>query len=211
QKAAAEMRETHRFYDGLYMSKQLGPGRFISTAGPEALLMFLGPRLTRVSGLPDTAREKLAEKEGKVDAVDMAAAVRALVEAGQQGKDAREPSWTVLGRMIEDTAFVVIFESAQFYRRRLSPSPDEVKETTRPLLPLVAEHPYKNVVLVQGIDERRQAEVYRSLLEEVELVDVEATAEPALDMMAGVEAPGKVRRHAGWALPGPHLASLRRA
>src|SRR5207244_835230 len=61
------------------------------------------------------------------------------------------------------------------------------------LLPLVADHPYHEFVLSYTVDERRQTGVYLSLLKNLNLVDVELTAETAVVLTQNTNTPGKIQ------------------
>ena len=129
--------------------------------------------------------------------------MRLLLDLGRAGQDRQEPSWAMLGRLIEDAAFVQVWQSTEFLRRRLGYSVDDVKEATRALLPLIVDHPYHDFLMSYGIDEGRRTDVYRSLLKDLNLIDVEFTAEPALAATVNLNSPARFRggRDGGWPEP----------
>lgn len=73
---------------------------------------------------------------------------KALVRAGSPESDQGEPSWTVLGRLMEEELFVAAIERSWFFKKVLCIDAREVVEA---YLPLVAEHPCRGFLEVCGM------------------------------------------------------------
>ena len=93
---------------------------------------------------------------------------QALIDAGQADSD--ELSWESLGRMLREDRFVSIWRRVSFMRFDWSvPTNDFIDD----VMPFIADHPMKNVILLHGLNVGRDAAKYAQLANEVPLDDIE--------------------------------------
>ena len=115
--------------------------------------------VSQASGLPPSATQaikamkplsKEKEPNGPQDwRLRRVEAYQALVQAGAPGRDREEPSWTVLGRFLEEEYFVAAFERAWFVRKVLGISAGDQVEFFLPLLP---DHPCRGFFELCAMD-----------------------------------------------------------
>lgn len=203
--AVNSMPECHRLYDGLYATNNLSARHLSAELGPTNLAITLGPRLLEMRDLPADIRRKVDGKPAGLQPAGFAEVATGLVEAGSPSTDAGEPSWTVLGRLMQEVSFVQVARNLDRVRRALGRPPSEVQEIIRESMPLIAGHPYRDFLLSYGVDERLQPDVYASLLKHLDVVDIEFTAAPLVTKTLTVNTPGKVHGKEGQRLALLHL------
>ena len=97
--------------------------------GPVTMLETLAKRLQGMPSLPDATAKILKAQAGQqfdrnVDSAwasgpDRSALIDSLLDAGAVAKDQLEPSWQVLGRLVEDVTFVHIYRRLEFFQNGL--------------------------------------------------------------------------------------------
>lgn len=178
RRAVADHPEFHALYDALYDTNFLGSQHQVQESAPQALGTPLMRRLLTLDDLPDGVRQ-VAHQEADEDVLSRAAAiVKALADAGHAGKDAGEPSWTVLGMLIREEIFLVAYRAGHFMRHRLVVGLHGVKQGLEGLLPLIEGHRYRNVVAAYAVDAGQNPKEYTDLLMSVPLTDVTQNAQP---------------------------------
>ena len=124
--------------------------------GMEILTKSFHNSIGALPGLPDSVRELIhtPATDGQI--------CKALIQAGQFASDSGQPSWAVLGRMVQETRFAQVCRRAHFMRYGWSVSPDEFVDQA---LPLIGDHPYLPFFLSYKADRRRDAQKFVSLLQ----------------------------------------------
>ncbi len=124
--------------DSMCARAGVAAGHVLTAAGPAVLARSLATELPRISDLPQSVRDALPADARSWASPDSAVKVaRALVEAGRT--DVVEPSWTVLGRMLQEAQFVHVWRRASFLTDELNVDASGFLQASRPL---VAGHPY---------------------------------------------------------------------
>ena len=131
--------------------------------GFELLEKALPRRLSAVPGLPPEVAGllKKAAPESEVFGALLAA------------RDAGEPSWAALGRWGQEARFLLVTRVLKTARLVWDAS---VGDYVREVLPLIADHPYKNFVASYGFDRQRNPRETQRLFQEMRLTDLEPTA-----------------------------------
>jgi hypothetical protein len=169
RKAVEAHPEMFRLYDGFFASGQLGLINLAAIIGPTTLNSTFGNRLKAIPGMPVPPADLEGASEASEVATRLPPVAKALVTAGQPDKDLAEPSWTVLGRVLQDIQFAQAAREADHQRRILGWSPDEVKDFVRTAMPAIADHPLRDFIVSYSVDARRQADAYRNLVRGVPL------------------------------------------
>lgn len=135
--------------------------------GPQLIDQQFPRQLSDVKELPAAAGEPL-------DKGDEVALTGALAKAGTPGLDTGEPSWAVLGRLIREIRFVIVWRRMNFMRVIWSVPADEFWADVRHL---VADHPCKPYLewMVQTRQED-QVRVLTKQIHDIDLAGIELTA-----------------------------------
>jgi hypothetical protein len=188
RKAVEAHPEMFRLYDGFFASGQLGLINLAAIIGPTTLNSTFGNRLKAIPGMPVPPADLDGAGEASEVATKLPPVTRALVAAGQPDKDLAEPSWAVLGRVLQDLQFAQAAREADHQRRILGWSPDEVKEFVRTAMPAIADHPLRDFIVSYSVDPRRQAEAYRNMVRGVPLTaDLGPTAAPFVTALQALD------------------------
>ena len=148
----SEHPECTRALSLLNRSGKMGHSRLAGPAALEEVDMALRERLPEVPGLPENIRslvdgmEELTEptREQAGDPCLLRTGImRGLVVAGEPRNDSGEPSWTLLGHLIEEEYFDHVQEHAYFIRGRLGSNAASFVEWA---MGLIADHPYRGYV-----------------------------------------------------------------
>lgn len=101
------------------------------------------------------------------------AAAKALAQEGRSA-DRGEPSWGVLGKLMDEVRFVHVWRRARFLAFALGVPAGDFVDAARPL---VVDHPYRPFIESFGVDRVHDYARYAALLQEVKIpaVDVEVT------------------------------------
>ena len=161
--------------------------------GPELLESTLATRLEALPGLPDEAKAR--GKKG------VARAVAALVAAADG--DREEPSWAVLGRVLEDTAILQAYRRIDYLQ---ADRKGELADYVDGLRALLRHHPYGKFLRSFAF-ERSSAE-RKELLEDMEIADASYDHVPLITGTWG-EA-GETRGQGAWNGAYFHLDSIER-
>lgn len=114
----------------------------LTELSPAALARSLQVRLPDCPGLPPAVRTALdAAVKAGFDPQSARAVTAALIDAGDG--DTGEPSWAVLGRLVEDAQFVHVERRARFMREQWAVDPDDFLAAARPLY---RDHPYHGLI-----------------------------------------------------------------
>ena len=172
--------ECLRIVDNL--CQHTGPGmlNLITENGPRLFSLSLGKRLPAMPKLPasivkliEQNRRPGGNPQGRV------LAVNALVKAA--GSDAGEPSWAVLGRLIQETTFVQTWRRADLVGNKWGQDAGEFVDV---VLPNLGDHPYKPYIEMLGLPRSSSAAQRRKLLQTIELVDDQRGMRPMINAMS---------------------------
>ncbi|MDR3637083.1 MAG: tetratricopeptide repeat protein [Isosphaeraceae bacterium] len=177
----AEYPECYRVHDGVCAAGGVSVLHEATTTPIEVYAREVPRRLQAMADLPPGIAPQLDDPANEV------AAAKALIEVGRSG-DRGEPSWGVLGRLMDEVRFVQVSRRAVFLAFSLGVPAGNFVKSARPL---VADHPYRSLIESFGVDFARDGSRYRALLQEVKIpvVDVEVTELPFfLDMLTVADA-----------------------
>jgi tetratricopeptide (TPR) repeat protein len=197
--ALAANEENYHVMDRLTVVADLGANDQLTATAPVTLIgKTLVEGLPSVSGLPEEAARKVAALRGRAGAAEaaanpaagnpaganraggegrdgiarVAAVWKALVAEGAAGKDAGEPSWSALGRLIEDVHFLQTYRRAWFLRDKWSIDIESCAQYVGLTIELLGEdHPFRSFIEHFGVNRRRDPARYDALLAEVRVVD----------------------------------------
>ncbi|MCA9147657.1 MAG: hypothetical protein KDA92_00090 [Planctomycetales bacterium] len=163
----------HRMRQSQQMPLQLMPRlggalefqRWAAAAGPELLLASLHHYLPSFTDLPDSV---LQDIDWEASPFETAAAISSRLKKLTLDDNGSEPSWNLLGSLIEDEEFVTIvtaiFNERNATKRPLTPLIDHV-------LPGVMDHPYAAYVESFRVDLSTQHDQYIAILERLQVID----------------------------------------
>ncbi|HEY4309032.1 MAG TPA: hypothetical protein VGN12_06235 [Pirellulales bacterium] len=139
-------------------------------------------RLRQFSDLPAGVNEELRSRalgmiEGHPDpawagGAPRAALVKSLVQAGAVGRDTREPSWELLGRLLEDITIVHVFRRLEFFHDGLGLPSSSYRDQLPTAFAAVADHPYLPLAKTAILDPQRDVQQIAKLLESSQAVDL---------------------------------------
>jgi tetratricopeptide (TPR) repeat protein len=188
-----------------------------TTFGPSVLRESLPTRLPALPGIP--AAVKLACKSpwfsGPADEglppANLPSIVKALLEAGAPGKDATEPSWAVLARLIEEVAFVQVQRRAHFVRYTWCLPLQDVQKFLNQALPLVAGHPYRSFIASYAVEAQRDPPAFSACFADLQIVDADFGMTPLIKAMWNIPAAdGAYPARDAWKLAFLHVDAIAR-
>jgi tetratricopeptide (TPR) repeat protein len=168
QKVLADNPECQCVHDALAQTGGVGHKHTSTLAGPQVFRQTLAPRLGGLDDLPPPVKQALGAGGG----ADERRLIEALLTAGAPDQDTAEPSWSALGRLLQETRFTHVFHRLDFMRFLWSVPVDEFLAES---LPLVAAHPYRPLIELYGAAPARTPELVRALLASPRLADAELT------------------------------------
>jgi hypothetical protein len=185
--------ECYRVLDVLATIAPVGSRDAWTARGPELLESTLATRLEGLSGLADEAKAR--GKKG------VARAVAALVAAADE--DREEPSWAVLGHVLEDTAILQAFRRVEYLNEDRK---GEVAGYVEEQKTLLRHHPYGKLIRSYAFE--RSSTERKELLDDIEIVDASYDHAPLIHATWG--AAGETRGQGAWNGAYFHLDSIER-
>jgi len=175
--------EAYLIYDRLCDFGGVGYGHVATVRGSSALAKHLPPRLATMRGLSDDVKQRLPAAPaarsilalfgpGESDAAfsDVPSrTAQALIENEASSDDRGEPSWIVLGRMIQEEDFALTVRRALFLKQRLGVPVDDFVAAVSPNLD---GHPYAAWIESLAIDKDNDPAKYRDALLRVKIGDL---------------------------------------
>lgn len=175
--AARAMPECYRVLDPLARWTGVGLGNSTTVGGMATMAEHLYGRVAAMQGLPDAPRLVCAAQGagggplgallGRREQTSLpeefkarGQLMRALAAVGKPSIDRGEPSWAVLGMVIQEASFLQVYRRARFERRNLDVSPDEFLQAAAPL---VAGHRFRMALDGFAWDTRQRRETLRKL------------------------------------------------
>jgi tetratricopeptide (TPR) repeat protein len=133
------------------MCDETGPGMLndLSERGPQLFSELLGDRLEQMPQLPEPVAERVrALRRPTGNPLGRETVCQSLLAQGQPAQDLGEPSWGALARMIQEITFVHVQRRAALIAQQWGIDASDYVAEVRPL---IAEHPYKNVIEILGL------------------------------------------------------------
>ena len=144
QTALEECPAAFQIYSDLMMFGSMGTQRWTAAMGPRQFRSYVMRRIALVDQLPEPVRGEVGDVQAELADdffadlyAETGAISSALVDASR--KDLQEPSWGLLGRMIEDEMFALM-------ANQLHDATNAVKVPLGPaverMLPHIEDHPF---------------------------------------------------------------------
>ncbi len=159
------------------MCDHTGPGMLneLVHTGPDVFSKTLGLKLQKMPSLPQSLVDhinRLKQPGGNPDGLGRIKLCQELIAEGTPEKDKIEPSWTALGRLIQETTF------AHFQRLDNLVSEQWGIDASQDVMaaePFVADHPFKFVIDTYGLRHTADNTTLRATLNESDYVLLEST------------------------------------
>ncbi len=206
--------ECYRVMEDLAVMVAIGLGHRFTTQGPLMFAEHLPRRLAELPDLPDSVRAALparreqpgllarlfvGDKASEGEDESLVAGlflprtpriVTALLEAGMPERDQSEPSWAVLGRMIEETLFMHVTDRACFMRYTWSV---ETEDFLDEVTPLVEAHQY--AVMIESMKDKYRGDrsARMDLFANVQLRDASLKMRRLINRMRNLQGEVKAR------------------
>lgn len=184
QAAAQVNPECLRLIDA--MCDNTGPGMLnsLTVQGPRIFNNTLRTRLGSMNGLPDAVMAQIPDQQWNMRI--RLAATKALVEQADDPAHPSEPSWSALGRLIEEITFAQVRRRADLIANQWGIDASDFAHAARPL---ITDHPYRNLIEAYGLEYRNDQAGIGRLMHAIRLHDIVLPMQPLLDMMAahGIE------------------------
>jgi hypothetical protein len=131
-----------RVLDGMIWVSGVSNNHVLTQAGPAILARSIRERTAGMTDLPEGVRQAVRQSgRGELDPAWLAGIAAELVRAGSG--DTAEPSWAVLGRLIEEAAFSLVQRRAAFMAESWSVDTSEFLAWARPLF---QNHPFRGLI-----------------------------------------------------------------
>jgi tetratricopeptide (TPR) repeat protein len=134
------------------MCDQTGPGMLNDLAqntGPDAFSRILGQRWEKMPSLPQPVIDQIeALKRPGGNPTGREQVCQTLIDDGAPERDAVEPSWAALGRLVQETTFAQVQRMANLISEQWGV---DASDYVSQVQPLIAEHPFKFVIDTYGI------------------------------------------------------------
>ena len=141
------------------MCENTGPGMLneLSETGPTTFSRTLGSELQKVPMFPKRLSDQIdGFRRPEGNPLGRQIICRELIDEGVPDKDKTEPSWAVLGRLIEETTFAHIARKANLIAEQWGvDASDYVQECQ----PYIEGHPFKFVIDVYGLQHQQNLDL----------------------------------------------------
>jgi hypothetical protein len=172
------------------MCDRTGPGLLneLNQEGPRIFSQTLGEELADLPGMP-ASTAKLIESLRRPGANPQGRRIvcESLIEQGAADKDAGEPAWDALGRLVEETTFAQARRSAEFIAIHLGSNASDFVALVRPL---VADHPYRSVIEAYGVRNDNGPQAVGASLKNMSIEDLGTIAFPLHQLLKSTEPKG---------------------
>jgi hypothetical protein len=174
-----------------------------TTLGLREFAKSFPKRLNNIPSLPDEVKKMLPQVGEDIHATEKV--FSALLKAADE--DTRDPSWAVLERLFEETAFAQIARRGFFMRYLWSVDTDEfITEAA----PLVATHPYRFVIESYASKYEQDAAGFDALFKNADIVDAERTEMQVVQRTIRINTAGKRQGRTAARLTSLHTDALAR-
>lgn len=159
--------ESYRVIDSMIEEAGVSYNHRLTRGGPIVLLRTVDGHLRAFDDLPRdiVALMPPAQADPGWEPIDLSRVALALVDAAQN-PDVADPSWAILGRLIEETQFRQIQRRIAFMANSWGV---EVGDELQELRPVIAEHPYAAQVHSYELDPSRDLDRLKRLFAEVQV------------------------------------------
>lgn len=130
--------ENLRVVDLMILKSGVVPNHRLTSLNLAVLSSSIPARIAQMAGVPQPVRAVVGRKGKELDPAAVAAVAQALADAAVDGKDSGEPSWGVLGGLLQEAAFMAIERRAYFEVKQLAV---DVGPFIQDAEPLFASHP----------------------------------------------------------------------
>jgi tetratricopeptide (TPR) repeat protein len=162
--------ENLRVLDKMISRSGVVPNHRHTVASLEVLRLALPARMTGMAGLPEGVRQ-LITRAGRDPSPAVSASLgQALIDAsagGAPAADAGQPSWAVLGRILQEAQFLAVERRAAFEAFSLGVDPSQFIQQS---LPLFQSHPYAGLIRSYALPHQATPQK-RALLEHIQPID----------------------------------------
>lgn len=175
--------ECYRVYDSMGRYKIVKNRSVTTTSRPAVLQGTLAIRMHDMPDLPASVDSELKKQLAiEVDAsLDDAwshgkqrlAIVKSLAEAGDPERDRQEPSWELVGRMLEDENFSQVYRRLELCTGILELPRDQFPDFVAQSLEAVGAHPYAAMLTCLGLHFIYDAEEIRAISDGLNIVDAD--------------------------------------
>ncbi len=147
--------------------------RVAGSAGAKGFFKIVPKYLASIPDLPEAAQQANAQfmqaKQWPTPA--SARVVKSLTEAADPSddQDAAEPSWAVLGRLVDETNFELIFRDASFMKFTWDV---DIDPFVTQAMPSLSEHPCAPVIEALNLDPKGQADQINQLITQIDWDDL---------------------------------------
>lgn len=163
----------------------------LTEMGPSAMVQALRTELPRIKDPPEV-KDAWTKAHTNPDLItDVADVARAMVNA----QEPSEPSWSVLGRRIEETNFVQVERRAQFMAKSWGVDAGDFVGSA---MPMVKDHPYRSLIESYALGLSSDPEIRKRLLRNLDLQDPQWQMQAAVLATWDVNTPGKMQGKLAW-------------
>jgi tetratricopeptide (TPR) repeat protein len=166
--------------------------------GPQMLGSRIYARLKALPNLPKRVKDAIEGLKASPSEFEVRASTWKALLASPEPV---EPSWSLVGRLIEETTFAQTVRRGEFMRYSWNvPTEEFVSESA----PLIADHPYRAVVSSYGLDRNRQKKEWAALFDRVSCVDVSDPYLPLVRATWDLDPGGRILGKKAWDLATHH-------
>jgi hypothetical protein len=183
----------YRVYDGLWQMRGVSALHRATVEAPTMLARTLYKHLKAMPELPPALTQAIDDTAALDDGERREKVLNAF--ASEAARDRGEPSWAVLGRMMQDATFLQVYMRAEFMKNIWGV---DVSDYLTQALPLIDTHPYRKIVEVFGLDYQREWDKAIARFKEIDLLDITFAERPYVDLTWRVNVPGKKLGPAAW-------------
>ena len=183
-----------RLIDGMCRHAGVSYLHGLTQMGPEVFRSTLGPSLSRLSNLPASLDKPIKTVTANwQDPAVVADACQAFVDA----PDTQEFSWTLLGRLLQETNFVHVEMETEFLAIYLGVAPGPFVQSAAPL---VKDHPFKPYVdaLACYSGGNPDMDRIRDIIGNFNIPDVRRPMLPAIQLTLRTNTPGIMQGSLAW-------------
>jgi len=165
-----------------------------TTIGPQTLAQTLPQKIQAIESIPKVVRDQFDDAKAGEPAL-----FAALAQAGAPDADRGEPSWAVLGRLIQETRFMQVWRRIAFLRGPLATS---TAEFWKEAAPAVAGHRYE--VYLEALVSRGQV-MTRTLDQLTDHLDIANAQMSERFMLATIYRTQNARAQIPWKMAYNHI------
>ena len=167
--------ECYRVIVGMCDTEGKGSVGHLTDLGSEMLANTFGERLQSMSNLPislyGSSFDELGRRHDEDWIRDSGGIVRQLVGVDREFRRPSEPSWSLLGRMLEELVFVQMRWRAGYMLWTLEASLEELRDFHEIAKLRVPDHPYRAIFKAYTFDQKRDRDGVANAFRDTHFVD----------------------------------------